>query len=179
MARCNSRLLEGLDRLGRRLGDACVDRVDIHHLVEGQPGEISATAQPPVSVPDFPELVVPDPGGGANPDICACISTGPDLDLSIPVAEVEITPIPEIAPAQEILLPTLEIASGEAEFPGVEISPGASADLTLPTGEPLVAAAPGAPDVFLEANVDIRMESPFLVIFESEAEAAAAGVSAP
>jgi len=33
--------------------------------------------------------------------------------------------------------------------------------------------------VFLEANVDIRMESPFLVIFESEAEAAAAGVSAP
>ena len=188
-ARCDSRLQNSLDRIAQRMGDSCVQAIDVQHLIESHRGTPSVSLQsdpgqsepaPPVSVLDLPELIVPDPNEGSNPDICACISTTPDSGIVVPEGEAQLPGGESSSEVGEVLLPDLEITSGEAQLPDLEII--VSGNLEISSGqarlevvtEPLLElSAPG--------SIDIRegLEAAGLVIFESAAEATAAGLSTP
>ncbi len=115
VVRCDSRLEKGLNRLARKLGDACVGSVDVRHLVEGRPSVVSATALPPVQVLDLPELVSP-PAPSAPGTISGAgltLSTGTPLIPAAPSA-------PEVFPIRgDIRLEPIVLVPFEGELEAV------------------------------------------------------------
>ncbi len=77
VARCDSRLQEGIDRLMRRLGASCVEDVDVDALIESRPGAPSAAAPRPSPALDRPDRVSPNPGGNSTPEIYASFCSRP------------------------------------------------------------------------------------------------------